>query len=181
MSDAEDPLELAIAQLLNASGYDPRDSDLAGTPRRVATLWRREFMGAPGVDAAEILGEPVLGEAQTDLVVVRDLPFHGMCPHHLLPFVGRATVAYAPRDKLVGFGRLGDLVRHCTRRLTLQERAGNDVVDALMEHLDAEGAGCVMRAEHTCLRIPGNRHAAAVETAAFRGVLRDRPDLQGRL
>jgi GTP cyclohydrolase I len=176
-----DPLEQAVAALLTASGHDLGHGDLVDTPRRVASLWRNEFMGQPDTSVEAILAEALQGEAQTDLVVVRDLPVSGMCPHHLLPFVGTATVGYVPGDKLVGFGRLGDLVRFCTRRLTLQERAGNEIVDALMKHLGARGAGCVMRAEHMCLRIPKGRHAASVETAAFRGVLCDRPDLQQRL
>jgi GTP cyclohydrolase I len=176
-----DRLERAVRELLSASEHDPNHPDLIDTPRRVAELWRNYFMPAPGDTAAEILGDPVLDEAGTDLVVVRDLPFHGMCPHHLLPFIGRATVAYVPTDKLVGFGRLGDLVQHYTQRLTLQERASNHVVDALMEHLGAAGAACVMQAEHMCLRIPERRHPSSVETAAFRGTIQERPDLQQRV
>ena len=99
----------------------------------------------------------MLGEGDTELVVVRDLPCHGMCPHHLLPWVGHATVAYLPAAKLVGFGRLNDLVHCFTRRLTLQERVCNDIADALMQHLSARGAACVITGQHNCLNVPGRQ------------------------
>lgn len=174
-------IEAAIEALLSACALDLGHKDLEHTPRRVAKLWLDEFLSGHAMDPATILGDPVEGEAPTELVVIRDLPYHGMCPHHLLPYHGKATVAYLPKDKLVGFGRLGDLVRCFTQRLTLQERACNDVVDALMQHLDARGAGCVMVGEHACLRIPGDKHDARVVTASFRGEMQARPELQDRL
>ncbi|MEM6991201.1 MAG: GTP cyclohydrolase I [Myxococcota bacterium] len=177
----DDPIGDAVTALLGACDLDLAHKDLTGTPTRVAQLWREHFLAGYTKDPAAILGDPVQGEAPTELVVVRDLPFAGMCPHHLLPYIGRATVAYLPGDKLVGFSRLGELVECFARRLTLQERACNDVVDALMEHLGARGAGCVMVGEHTCLRIPGRRHDASVVTASYRGEMQGRPELQDRL
>jgi len=174
-------LEAAIAHLLRACDLDLAHKDLVSTPARVAKVWASEFLSGRAMDPAEILGDPVEGEAQTELVVVRDLPYHGMCPHHLLPYTGKATVAYLPGTQLLGFGRLGALVECFTRRFTLQERACNDVVDALMTHIDARGAGCVMVGEHTCLRIPDNRHSAIVVTASFRGELQARSELKDRL
>ncbi len=171
----------AVRELLRACDLDLSHKDLTGTPMRVARLWATSFLSGYAMDPAVILGDPVLGEAPTELVVIRDLPYHGMCPHHLLPYTGKATVAYLPGDKLVGFGRLGDLVRCYTQRLTLQERACNDIVDALMEHLDARGAGCVMVGAHTCLRIPDDKHDATVVTSSFRGEMKGRPELQDRL
>lgn len=174
-------VEAAITGFLRACGQDLGHKDLVDTPARVARLWRDQFLSGEAMDPAAILGDPVEGEGPTGLVIIRDLPYHGMCPHHLLPYVGRATVAYLPGTQLVGFGRLGDLVNCYTRRLTLQERACNDIVDALMTHLDARGAGCVMVGEHMCLRIPDNRHRAQVVTASFRGELQQRTELQDRL
>lgn len=178
----EDPrLVDAVRELLLACDLDLSHKDLTSTPTRVARLWATSFLSGYAMDPAAILGDPVLGEAQTEVVVIRDLPYHGMCPHHLLPYTGKATVAYLPRDKLVGFGRLGELVRCYTQRLTLQERACNDIVDALMTHLDARGAGCVMVGAHTCLRIPEDKHDATVVTSSFRGDMKGRPELQDRL
>jgi GTP cyclohydrolase I len=179
--DAPAAVETAIAGFLRACGQDLGHKDLVDTPARVARLWRDQFLSGEAMDPAVILGDPVEGEGDTGLVIIRDLPYHGMCPHHLLPYVGRATVAYLPGAQLVGFGRLGDLVNCFTRRLTLQERACNDIVDALMAHLDCRGAGCVMVGEHMCLRIPDNRHRAQVVTASFRGELQQRTELQDRL
>lgn len=180
-ADPDDPVARAVAGFLSACGQDLGHKDFDRTPVRVAQLWREQFLSGEAMDPAVILGDPVEGEAATELVIIRDLPYHGMCPHHLLPYVGRATVAYLPGAQLVGFGRLGDLVNCFTRRLTLQERACNDIVEALMTHLDARGAGCVMVGEHMCLKIPDNRHRAQVVTASFRGELRHRTELQDKL
>lgn len=174
-------LEHAIGALLDACGLDRTHKDLLGTPARVAQVWSREFLSGFDMDPARILGNAVEGEGPSALVVVRGIPYHGLCPHHLLPYTGAATVAYLPADKLAGFGRIADLVACFTRRLTLQERACNDIVDALMTHLGARGAGCVMRGRHTCLSIPDNRHAAEVVTSSVRGELEGRPDLQAQL
>lgn len=175
------PLREAVSSLIEASRLDVTHKDFARTPARVANLWLEHFLAGYSRDPADILGDPVEGEAPTELVVLRDLPFHGMCPHHLLPYIGKATVAYLPGKQLLGFGRVGQLVECFTRRLTLQERACSDVVDALMNHIDARGAGCVMVGEHACLRIPERRHDAQVVTAAFRGELQRRAELQDRL
>lgn len=177
----DDAIGTAVSGLLAACDLDPEHKDLIGTPDRVSRLWREHFLSGYAMDPAEILADPVQGEAPTELVVVRDLPFQGMCPHHLLPYLGKATVAYLPGTGLLGFSRLGELVECFTRRLTLQERACNDVVDALMTHLDARGAGCVMEGDHTCLKIPGRRHDARVVTSSYRGQMRSRPELQDRL
>jgi GTP cyclohydrolase I len=177
----EEGIAEAVRALLSACGLDLTHKDLVETPRRVARFWRREFFSGYEMDPAEILADKVDGEGETELVVIRDIVYHGMCPHHLVPYHGSATVAYLPGSSLVGFGRLSELVNCFTRRLTLQERACNEVADALMAHLDARGAGCVMVGAHECLAIPDNKHGAQVLTSSFRGELRNRPDLQDRL
>ncbi|MCY1055934.1 GTP cyclohydrolase I [Nannocystis sp. SCPEA4] len=180
-SDRRIALEQAITTLLDACGVDRGHKDFTSTASRVARVWSQEFLSGFDMDPAKILGDPVEGEGESALVVVRGIPFHGLCPHHLLPYTGTATVAYLPAAKLAGFGRLADLVACFTRRLTLQERACNDVVDALVEHLGARGAGCVMRGRHTCLSIPDNKHGAEVVTSSVRGEMSSRPDLQAQL
>ena len=181
-SDAK-ALRAAIAALLRAAGRDvDKDPDLARTPERVTEVWQREFLAGYDMDPAQILGEPVLGEADPDVVVVGGLRFHAMCPHHLLPYRGVAHVAYLPAGKLVGFGRLADLVECFTKRLTLQERATHQIAEALWHGLSARGAGCVIEAEQLCLALPGERHdQSGVVTSAFVGEMRERPDLKARL
>jgi GTP cyclohydrolase IA len=176
-------LVAAIAAFLVACGRDPAgDADLRQTPERVARLWRSEFLAGYSMDPAVILADTVVGEADPDVVVVGGLRFHSMCPHHLLPYRGVAHVAYIPHGRLVGFGRLAELVDCFTRRLTLQERATNQIADALCVHLGARGAGCVIEAEQLCLALPGERHdASGVVTSAFAGEMRERSDLKARL
>lgn len=173
----------SIAAFLRACGLDPAaDSDLSSTPARVAKLWRGEFLAGYAMQPALILGDPVVGESDPDVVVVGGLRFHSMCPHHLLPYRGVAHVAYIPDGKLVGFGRLAELVDCFTKRLTLQERATSQIAEALHTHLGAKGAGCVLEAEQLCLALPGEKHdASGVVTSAFVGQMRERPDLKSRL
>ncbi len=178
-----DAIAAAVQALLRAAGRDPSsEPDLQQTPERVARLWIEEFLAGYAMDPAKILGEPVLGEKDPDVVVVSGLRFHSMCPHHLVPFRGVAHIAYMPAGKLAGFGRLGDLVECLTKRLTLQERATHQIAEAVWLGLDARGAGCVMEAEQWCLALPGERHnESKVITAAFVGELAERPDLKARL
>lgn len=176
-------LAKAIAALLRAAGQDPAtEADVRQTPARVAKLWADEFLAGYAMDPAKILGEPVLGEADPEVVVVSGLRFHSMCPHHLVPFRGVAHVAYQPAGKLAGFGRLADLVECFTKRLTLQERATAAIAQALWQGLAARGAGCVLEAEQLCLAIPGERHdSSQVVTSAFVGEMAERADLKARL
>jgi GTP cyclohydrolase IA len=182
-SGSEAELAAAVDALLRAAGRDPQaDPDLRETGRRVSKLWQAEFLAGYQMDPAVILGDPVTGEADPDVVVVGGLRFHAMCPHHLLPYRGVAHVAYLPQGKLVGFGRLAELVDCFTKRLTLQERATHQIADALCRHLGARGAGCVIEAEQLCLALPGEKHdQSGVVTSAFVGERRERPDLKARL
>jgi GTP cyclohydrolase I len=175
-------MERAMREWLAACGLDPTDADLAATPARVARVWARELLDGYAADPAEILGEPVLGEADPDVVVVAGLRFHAMCPHHLFPYRGVAHVAYMPAGKLVGFGRLGKLVECFAHRLTLQERITHQIAEALLQHLGARGAGVVLEAEQMCLALPGDKHdQSRVTTSAFLGEAAARPELRARL
>jgi len=182
MSESNE-LEGAVERLLRAMGLDPdNDKELRDTPRRVAELLTTEFLAGYKMDPAEILARPVVGEPDPDAVFVTDLSFHSMCPHHLMPVRGKAHVAYIPDGRLLGFGKVARLVACFTQRFTLQERATHQIAQALMDHLPARGAGCVLEAEHLCLAIPGDKHASSrVLTSAFVGELQERPDLRGRL
>jgi GTP cyclohydrolase I len=176
-------ISAAVSALLRAAGRDPTSEvDLRQTPERVAKLWIDEFLAGYAMDPAKILGEPVLGEADPDVVIVSGLRFHSMCPHHLVPFRGVAHVAYIPAGRLAGFGRLADLVECFTKRLTLQERATGQIAEALWQGLCARGAGCVLEAEQLCLALPGERHdRSSVLTSVFVGEMCERPDLKARL
>lgn len=176
--EREADMQKAIAAWIKAMGLDPQDPDLQGTPERVTTLWREAFLSGYARDPAQILGDPVPADGQSEAVIVRKLPCHGMCPHHFMPWVGTACIAYLPGQQLVGFGRLQELLRCFAQRLSLQERVTSDIADALMEHLDARGAACTIEAQHLCLCIPDDKHDARVYSSALRGAFRTRPDLQ---
>src|SRR5262249_19862395 len=154
--------------LLRAWGLDPAHPDLVGTPARVARTWAAEFLAGYAHDPAQILGSPVVGEADPDVVVVSGLRFHAMCPHHLFPYRGVAHLAYLPAGKLAGFGCLGRLVEAFAARFTLQERITHQIAQALMDHLGCRGAGVVLQAEQLCLALPGEKHdQSSVVTSAF--------------
>ena len=173
---------LALRDFLDACGLPLDRPDFAQTVERVSKIWINEFLDGYQRDPAQILGLPVTGEADPDVVIVGGLSFHAMCPHHLLPYRGLAHVAYIPQGKLVGFGRLAELVDCFAHRLTLQERITHEIAQALCDHLGARGAGCVMEASHMCLAIPGDKQdQSGVVTSAFVGEMQQRPDLKARL
>src|SRR6516162_8779601 len=145
----------AIESFLKALGRDPaREPELAGTPERVAAAWADELLTGYAFD----------------VVVVRDVPVATMCPHHLMPSVGVATVAYAPEEHLVGVGTVARLVDAFARRLALQEQMGERVVAALQKHLAPRWAACRIVLSHSCMTARGERsHGARVETLALSG------------
>jgi GTP cyclohydrolase I len=160
----------AIDAFLKALGRNPeRDPDLAETGRRVADAWADELLGGYDVDV-DLLVEGNLLSGTSDVVLVRDIPVTTMCPHHLLPANGTATVAYAPSERLVGIGTIVAIVDAYARRLALQERIGEQVVARLGRHLAPRWAACKLVLEHGCMRARGERaHGSRVETIAFTG------------
>ena len=153
----------ATARFLDALGLPAhvRDSeDLADTPRRVAEAWLEDLVDGYARDPAEILagGLPTAGR---DLVAVTGIDYHSVCPHHLLPSRGVAHVAYVPGGKVVGFGQLVRLVDALAHRLVLEEDLAQDIADALVRHLGARGAACVLEAEQLCMTVRGEKRSGA--------------------
>jgi GTP cyclohydrolase I len=134
--------------------------DLAETPRRVAEAWLGELVDGYGRDPAEILAGG-LPSAGRDLVAVTGIDYHSVCPHHLLPSRGVAHVAYVPGGEVVGFGQLVKLVDALAHRLVLEEDLARDVAEALVRHLGARGAACVLEAEQLCMTVRGEKRAGA--------------------
>lgn len=161
--------ERAIRDFLKALGHDPTTEILRETPRRVVDAFLDELLAGYGVDVPELLkagSEPARG-AQSGIVVVRGVTVSTVCPHHLMPAVGTATVAYEPGERILGLGTLAKLVQSYARRLSLQEQIGTDVVDALVNH-GARGAYCRLDLRHSCLSARGaeQHHASVVSTAS---------------
>ncbi|MFZ0090652.1 MAG: GTP cyclohydrolase I FolE [Solirubrobacteraceae bacterium] len=163
--------ERAALELLRAIGADVDAPGLLGTPRRVAAAF------AELITPAEFVATSFPNEGHYDeLVLVRDIPFHSLCMHHLLPFHGRAHVAYLPAEKIIGISKLARVVEAFSRDLQLQERLTVQIADWLEQELSPRGAGVVLSAEHMCMTIRGVRKPGAqTVTSSLRGTLRDDP------
>lgn len=157
--------ERAIAAFLSALGHDAStSSELTDTPARVAEAFASDLLSGYSVDVPGLLSaesSPLPPSGPKGLVAVRDISVVTVCPHHLLPGLGVATVGYLPGDRLVGIGTVARVVDAFARRLTLQEVIGQSVVRALVEHGGARGAVCRLSLSHTCLAARGARQAAA--------------------
>jgi GTP cyclohydrolase I len=166
-------IERAVREILLAVGEDPDREGLEETPRRVAKAYREMFAGLHE-DAGAHLARQFSQQGEGP-VVVRDIAFTSVCEHHLLPFTGRAHVAYIPaHGRVTGLSKLARTVDVYARRPQMQERMTTEIADALVEHLDPLGVAVVVEAEHSCLRLRGARkEGAEMVTSAFRGVLRD--------
>jgi GTP cyclohydrolase I len=164
----------AIDDFLGAIGRDPkRDPNLAGTGARVADAYIDELCDGYDVDVDALFAASVI-DGTSEIVSVRDIAVTTMCPHHLLPGEGRATVAFAPRGKIIGIGALVTLVDAFAHRLALQETIGEEVARALATHLKPRWAGCRLTMSHACMCARGERRPGArVETVALHGTLTD--------
>ena len=157
-----------------------RDPDLAGTPARVAEAWLDDLLAGYRQDPSAILAGAMPARGH-DLVAVTCIDFHSMCPHHLLPSRGVAHVAYLPGKLVVGFGQLARLVDCFAHRLVLEEVVARQVAEALVLHLGARGAACVLDAEQSCLTVRGERRRdARAHAQCFLGALADDGPLQRR-
>jgi GTP cyclohydrolase I len=161
----------AVRDLLVALGHDPETEHLQETPARVARAFD-ELLTPAHFDPTCFPND----EGYDELVMVRDIPFHSLCEHHLLPFVGRAHVAYLPQDRILGLSKLARVVEKFSRDLQVQERLTQQIADWLQEQLQPRGVGVVLEAEHMCMRLRGVRTAGTMTvTSALRGTIRNDP------
>ncbi len=167
-----DRVVAAVRELLGAIGQNPDSVEFAATPARVADAYA-EFFAGVGVDAVALLADAVpVGDDTGELVLVRDIALRSVCEHHLLPFRGRAHIAYRPGAKVVGLGALPRVVEALAARPQLQERLGEQIADAVVEGLAPEGVLVVLEASHGCVADRGVKQAEArAITIASRGSL----------
>ena len=169
-----------LREILLAVGEDPDREGLLKTPNRVARSYA-ELMAGLRDDPRRHL-KTVFRERYDEVVLLRDIEFHSLCEHHLLPFTGRAHVAYLPDGKVVGLSKLARLVEGFARRPQVQERLTTQIADALMEELNPIGAACVIEAVHTCMTIRGARkHGSTMVTSALRGIFKENPSSRGEI
>ena len=164
-------IEQAVSTILQAIGEDPTREGLTGTPKRVARMYQELFAGLDE-DPARLL-DVHFSERYDEMVVLRDIPFYSVCEHHLLPFMGKAHVAYLPNGKVVGLSKLARVVDVFARRPQVQERLTGQIANLLMEKLQARGAGVIIEATHTCMTLRGVRKPGSVMvTSAMKGLFR---------
>ena len=163
-------IRTAVRLLLEAIGEDPERPGLRETPERVATMYEEIFSGI-NRDAEEELR--IFTAEHHEMIIHRDIPFYSMCEHHLLPFWGFASIAYIPKDsKVTGFSSLARIVRVLAQRPQLQETMVTGIADAIMKKLEPMGVFVVIRAQHLCLMMRGEKvHGSWTVTSAVRGVM----------
>lgn len=163
----------AVREILLAIGEDPDRDGLVETPQRVGRAYREIFSGIRENPTRHLSRTFAHEGGADDLVMVRDIEIFSMCEHHLLPFTGRAHVAYLPGDgEVVGLSKIARMVDDYARRPQIQERLGAQIADALMVEAGARGAAAVVQGEHLCMRMRGvSKHGADMVTTAVRGVL----------
>ncbi len=168
-------IEKAVREILEAVGEDPDREGLAETPARVARYFAEVLDGVREDPADEI--DAFFGdEHYQEIVMVKDIPFYSLCEHHLVPFHGKAHVAYLPRGRVTGLSKLARLVEGYAHRPQMQERLTAQVADAICERLDPLGVLVVIEAEHLCMSMRGVRKpGAATVTSAVRGTMAKDP------
>lgn len=165
-------IEAAVRELLLAIGEDPEREGLQETPARVARMYAEMFSGLHA-DPRQLLRK-TFTQKYDEMVLVRDIEFASMCEHHLLPFMGKAHIAYLPAGRIVGLSKLPRVVEALAHRPQVQERMTEELADLLMEELNPRGVAVVLEAVHTCMTIRGVRKPGGVcTTSAMRGIFRD--------
>jgi GTP cyclohydrolase IA len=161
-----------VRQILAHIGEDPTREGLVKTPYRVARAYEYLTKGYDQ-DPKEVINKAMFTEDYQEMVLVKDIDFFSLCEHHLLPFFGRAHVAYIPKHRIVGLSKVARLVEVFSRRLQVQERLTTQVANTLMEELDPLGVGVIIRAEHLCMRMRGvEKQNSTVTTSAMLGAFR---------
>jgi GTP cyclohydrolase I len=162
-------IERAVREILIAIGEDPEREGLLGTPERVADAYAYLFAGLREDPTRHL--EIGFMESARDTVLVRDIPLASLCEHHLLPFIGKAHLGYAPNGRVVGLSKLARLVEGYARRPQLQERLTAQIADALYENLGSRGSIVVIEADHSCMTMRGVQKPGSVTvTSAVRGL-----------
>jgi GTP cyclohydrolase I len=167
-----DALAAHVRGILNELGEEPEREGLLKTPERVARAMRFLTKGYDE-DPKSVINGALFTEEYQEMIVLKDLDYFSLCEHHMLPFFGKAHIAYIPRGKIVGISKLARLVEVYARRLQVQERMTAQVANTLMEELDPQGVGVVLQAEHLCMRMRGvEKQNSVVVTSTMLGVFR---------
>ncbi|MCX5679661.1 MAG: GTP cyclohydrolase I FolE, partial [Candidatus Omnitrophica bacterium] len=165
-------IEKAVREILTAIGEDPKRSDIKDTPKRVAEMYE-EILGGTGTNPEKEL-EVVFEKDHDEIILLKNIPLYSVCEHHLLPFIGKAHVAYIPSNhRVTGLSKLARVVDSFSRRLQVQERLTTDIAELIMRKLKPKGVLVVIEAEHLCMSMRGVKMPGVLTvTSAVRGVFR---------
>ncbi|MBI5074485.1 MAG: GTP cyclohydrolase I FolE [Nitrospirae bacterium] len=174
-------IEKGVRLIIEGIGEDPDRPGMKGTPTRVAKMYEEIFSGL-STPTDEIL-QHIEGESHEELVLLKDIPFYSVCEHHLLPFIGKAHIAYIPgAGRIAGIGELAKALEVFAKRPTVQERLTAQLADMLMEKLKPKGAMVIIDAEHLCLSMRGlKKSGARTVTSAVRGIFRSKESTRQEL
>src|SRR3990167_9463473 len=166
-------IETAVRDILEAIGENPKRKDLLETPRRVAEMYEEIFSGIKQDPQKEL--EVILDQKHHEIILLRGIPLYSVCEHHLLPFLGRANIAYIPKNgRVTGLSKLARVVDILARRPQVQERLTTQVAEIIMHKLKPMGVMVVIEAEHLCMSMRGVRKSGALTvTSAVRGIFKE--------
>ena len=168
-----DKIENLTKQLIEEIGEDPSREGLLKTPSRVSKAWSF-FSGGYNQDLDKIINNAVFNEDATDMVVVRDVEFFSLCEHHLIPFFGRAHVAYLPDGKVIGLSKIPRIIDMFSRRLQVQERLTRQIAETVKEILDPIGVAVIMEGQHMCMQMRGvEKQNSLTTTSSMLGKFRE--------
>jgi GTP cyclohydrolase I len=167
-----DTIEASVRKVLDAVGEDPQREGLKNTPLRVSRMYD-ELLAGYRVDPIEMVNDAIFEETYDEMVIVRDIEFYSLCEHHMLPFIGRAHVAYFPKGRVIGLSKIPRIVDMFARRLQVQERMTRQIADFLEELLHPAGVAIVIEALHLCSMMRGvKKHDSRMTTSAMLGTFR---------
>jgi GTP cyclohydrolase I len=169
-----DAIESAVLSMLHAFGEDPEREGLKNTPNRVARMFP-ELLSGYTTDPMKLVNGALFNVDYDDMVIVRDIEFYSLCEHHMLPFIGRAHVAYIPRGHVIGLSKIPRIVDMYSRRLQVQERMTRQIADFIHDLLNPQGVAVVVEALHLCSMMRGVRkHDARMTTSSMLGIFRSK-------
>lgn len=174
-----DMIESSISNVLYAVGEDPEREGLRRTPHRVAKAYE-ELLAGYRVDPSKLINNAIFDVDYNDMVIVRDIEYYSLCEHHMLPFMGKAHIAYIPNNKVIGLSKIPRIVDMFARRLQVQERMTRQIADFISEVLDPKGVAVVMDGVHMCSMMRGvKKHEAGMTTSTMLGIFRDNESTRG--
>lgn len=179
-TDQTSSIEDAVMRLLQYIGEDVHREGLIDTPKRVIKSYSHLFSGYS--QKPEDILTTFSADGYDEMVLLKDIELYSMCEHHMLPFIGKAHVAYIPDKKIIGISKLARLVEIYARRLQIQERIGAQITSAIMKYLQPKGAACIIEAQHLCMKMRGvEKQNSVMVTSSLTGIFLDKPSVREEL